>query len=376
MAHLGMDAEVVESVGKQLRQQGQAISSVVRAVDAMVNSADSKWWGGRARSFVGEWRGSHRVMLTQLARAIDEFGQTAIKNVSDQRAVSASGATPSTSPSSHQERSLRDYASLVGAAYGGSETHAAGYEVLSDAELSEMGIDPASLNDKRTGFQAVVLRGYDGRLVVSFAGTNDTNDIFGDIVAGGRTPDTRADFEGSHGTTAQSAQALALGLKVAQYAGKDNVEFVGHSLGGRNAAIAAIATGSKAVTFNAAGVSDRDIEIALATREAPENFVEKAWYSSPAAAAVERARLLTGDQIVSHLSSGDPLTWAQNAGAVAPYLVPPTARHAYVVGQMTGVVPAPTAMSVGRPEVHFGADFLSGPAHEVKAISDPGANQI
>lgn len=375
MARLGMDADVVEALGKQLRTQGQSIRMTVSKVDALVNQAGRQWDGGRSRAFVIQWQLTHRRDLLQLAESIEGLGQAALNNASEQRAVSASGATPSTSPSSHQERSLRDYASLVGAAYGGSETHAAGYEVLSDAELSEMGIDPASLNDKRTGFQAVVLRGYDGRLVVSFAGTNDTNDIVGDIVAGGRTPDTRADFEGSHGTTAQSAQALALGLKVAQYAGKDNVEFVGHSLGGRNAAIAAIATGSKAVTFNAAGVSDRDIEIALATREAPENFVEKAWYSSPAAAAVERARLLTGDQIVSHLSSGDPLTWAQNAGAVAPYLVPATAGHAYV-GQMTGVVPAPTAMSVGRPEVHFGADFLSGPAHEVKAISDPGANQI
>ena len=36
MTRLGMDADVVESIGKQRKHEGQSVTSVIRAVDGLI----------------------------------------------------------------------------------------------------------------------------------------------------------------------------------------------------------------------------------------------------------------------------------------------------------------------------------------------------
>lgn len=92
MARLGMDVGVVEGVGRQLKQQGQVVRSIVRTVDVQVNDASQNWWGNRAQVFASEWRGVHRPALTRLADAIEGLGQSALNNVAEQRSASGSGS--------------------------------------------------------------------------------------------------------------------------------------------------------------------------------------------------------------------------------------------------------------------------------------------
>lgn len=92
MVRLGMDVDVVESVGKQLRQQGQQVTALVRAVDALVDSADGHWWGGRGRDFAQQWRTVHRRSLLEAAGAVDGLAGTALENAQHQRGASASGS--------------------------------------------------------------------------------------------------------------------------------------------------------------------------------------------------------------------------------------------------------------------------------------------
>lgn len=129
-----------------------------------------------------------------------------------------------------------------------------GYKDLSTmtpSELAEAGITPeqqkainATLTDPN-GFEAKVLLGPDGKVIVAFGGTDldQPQDIAEDVI-------------GSMTFSPQSASADRV-IQQLQAAGlTDNAVYTGHSLGGRLAAVAAASTGGTAVTFNAAGVSD------------------------------------------------------------------------------------------------------------------------
>lgn len=72
------------------------------------------------------------------------------------------------------------------------------------------------------------------------------------------------DALGATGTSRQQAQAIAFALALqAKYPGAESLELTGHSLGGRLASLASLATGNNAVTFDPAGVSTESIIRAL-----------------------------------------------------------------------------------------------------------------
>ncbi len=96
MSRLGMDVDSVESTGRQLKERAQGITSIVRLVDALVNRADSHWWGALGRGFVNEWRTIHRPALLNAVNAIDGLGRSAISQAGEQRVASgpSGGALP------------------------------------------------------------------------------------------------------------------------------------------------------------------------------------------------------------------------------------------------------------------------------------------
>lgn len=146
--------------------------------------------------------------------------------------------------SSGQGSQPADYslALLANDVYAPAAGSIGGFTRLSDAALLSAGIDPASLSDTASGFQAGIYSD-NQQYVLSFAGTNDIQDWLSNI----RQATGYEDI--------QYNQAVALG-KTAKMAFGDALVITGHSLGGGLAATAALASGTFAVTFNAAGVSD------------------------------------------------------------------------------------------------------------------------
>ncbi len=127
---------------------------------------------------------------------------------------------------------------------------------LSDADLQQAGIDPASLSDD-SGFQAAVYTDGDGRVAVAFAGTDPTS--IGDWINNAQ--------QAVGLDSAQYNRAIDLGRQAVSAFGADNVVFTGHSLGGGLASAASLATGNPAVTFNAAGVGNETLDQLHLTRE-------------------------------------------------------------------------------------------------------------
>ena len=97
--------------------------------------------------------------------------------------------------------------------------------------------------DTFDGFRAVAWKHSSGRVVIGYEGTDDPYDWFVDGVNAAGVP------TGSYRT------ALNVADWAVQHYGAQNVEFVGHSLGGGLASAAAYRTGRPATTFNAAGIS-------------------------------------------------------------------------------------------------------------------------
>lgn len=160
--------------------------------------------------------------------------------------ISAAAPTAAAAPgvTRGQQSQEGDYALALLAkdVYSLTGQGAAGFNRLSDSALLGFGIDPASLHDVGSGFQAGIYSN-DKQYVLAFAGTNDWRDWLSNVRQATGYDDV------------QYNQAVAA-AKSAKAAFGDALVIAGHSLGGSLAATAALATGTVAVTFNAAGVSD------------------------------------------------------------------------------------------------------------------------
>lgn len=89
MAQLGMNADVVEQIGNQLRQQANEITNVINQINHLVGTMESNWWGPDAQTFCNDWWPQHRTQLAAAGQSIDGLGQSALNNASAQRSVSS-----------------------------------------------------------------------------------------------------------------------------------------------------------------------------------------------------------------------------------------------------------------------------------------------
>ena len=157
-----------------------------------------------------------------------------------------------------KEGLIRDKMDLAGRPHPrGDWKEPPGWHEVRPAELRKRGIDPTILEDKRTGFHATLFRDDNGRYVLSYDGTN-----FGDPKG-----DVTSDVLGAADTSPQVRQAIVAATSVKQRLMANgvtagNFSLAGHSLGGELAAAGSIATGSKATTFNAAGLSYTSMTLA------------------------------------------------------------------------------------------------------------------
>ncbi|AAS62708.1 phospholipase [Yersinia pestis] len=187
--------------------------------------------------------------------------------------------------SSGQRPQQADYslALLAKDVYAPTSGNLNGFVRLSDERLLAAGIDPTALSDSASGFLAGIYSD-NQQYVLSFAGTNDRHDWLSNIRQAVGYEDV------------QYNEAVALG-KTAKMAFGDALVITGHSLGGGLAATAALATGTFAVTFNAAGVAKNTLkrlgmDSAKARRSAENGGIRS--YS-------EKYDLLTGIQELTSL---------------------------------------------------------------------------
>ena len=188
-----------------------------------------------------------------------------------------------------KEGLIRDKMDLAGRPHPrGDWKEPPGWHEVGPAELRKLGIDPTLLEDKRTGFHATLFRDDNGRYVLSYEGTN-FHDFGGDVLT---------DVKGAVATSPQGHQAIQAATTVKQRLMANgvtagNFSLTGHSLGGELAAAGSIATGAKATTFNAAGLSYTSMRLAR------ESAVHNGFFTSDLDA---RAR------VENYSYSKDPLT--------------------------------------------------------------------
>lgn len=188
-----------------------------------------------------------------------------------------------------KEGLIRDKMDLAGRPHPrGDWKEPPGWHEVGPEELRKLGIDPALLEDKRTGFHATLFRDDNGRYVLSYEGTN-VHDFGGDVLT---------DVKGAAATSEQVGQAIQAATTVKQRLMANgvtagNFSLAGHSLGGELAAAGSIATGAKATTFNAAGLSYTSMTLAR------ESAIQNGFFTSDLDA---RAR------VENYSYSKDPLT--------------------------------------------------------------------
>ncbi len=120
-----------------------------------------------------------------------------------------------------------------------------GWRGATDDELKSMGLARDEFDNPDTGFHADLYKNDNtGKYMLAYRGTK---------------PDSVADWannitQDKLGLSPQYAKAIYLARTVRKAVG-DKLTLTGHSLGGGMASAAAVVTGTKAITFNAAGVN-------------------------------------------------------------------------------------------------------------------------
>ena len=268
-----MDVDVIQRVARDLAHRADELHFVITTVDQLTESGGSVWYGSDRDAFHAAWRDVHRPALLASLGSVRELGATLNKNVEEQRGASGlESAAVLTSitgtfvgamasdPIASERPALLDLANLAWAAegplvHGRPQNATPGWHMVSPKEL---GLQESDFNDP-SGMNARVFVDSHGRYVLSFAGTNflDPRD---DATIGA----------GVARTTDQDRMAMLLAQRVkasVEQRGDVFAGTTGHSLGGRLAALGAVATNSSAVTFDAAGVSQEAAAFAAQTGE-------------------------------------------------------------------------------------------------------------
>ncbi len=210
----------------------------------------------QARDFANGLAAEGNGLLGQqagLARALTRAGDLLLAKGGSDREFDERGPGFSQDMRSTEPHPDDDLMSDVLAGADGKGPMPPGWTQLSDQELADLGID---LNERNgDGFGGQILRGPDGQLVVKFDGTDFSY-----------APDVIEDGVGGVTMSAQSARAMEVAEQLRRAGLADDAVYVGNSLGGRLAAVAALSQGGVAVTFNAAGVSPGTMEYLAAQR--------------------------------------------------------------------------------------------------------------
>jgi uncharacterized protein YukE len=251
---MGMDVDLVEEKGRALKADAEKIAQLVRQIDALVRRLQAMWDGQDGRDFVNTWWPRHKQSLLLCVDGVSGLGQSALNNASEQRQVSSSSPDGGsnarlTSVEAQHLDQLADLAMLSKATYHDSSPVPPGYTEVSSEEIRALGLDPRLFQDNVSGFQATLYRDPNGTYVLAYRGSDAISSAQNDWV------DDAASATGVVTGQEREAVLLAKALHQAVSADGGNLTFTGVSLGGGLAALASVATGDHATTYNARGVS-------------------------------------------------------------------------------------------------------------------------
>ncbi|TQL66166.1 DUF2974 family protein [Nocardioides albertanoniae] len=241
-----------------------------------------------------------RVALDLLIPLDDEMGSGANGAVSEEVQDRADRRFSDLGPEGKAyRRHVKDMFGLAAASYDDSGAPNPWHR-LTEAELAAYGVEVTGDHE----FDAAVYRNSDsGEVAVAYRGSEpiaeNPEDWSQNLQNAGDVP------------SAQGEQAIELAAQVTDAFGADNVEFTGHSLGGSLAAIASVATGCEATTFNAEGIGA----------------------GSYGAAADQYGAGASADNVTNYRTSNDPLT----AGQEGVNVIPPAGAQYTVPTQTPGL---------------------------------------
>ena len=338
MASVGADVEQLRALAQLFGDKATSLEDVVSSINGQLHSAG--WVGEDADTFKADWDSNLTALVrnvvdslrernTNLNQQADEQekasavnGAAGAANAAGSAAKAANGGSGSDpyngKPREGEEGRDADYARLAQAAYEEGDPIPDGWRKVDAEELKKLGIDPSEL-DTANGMQATIYQNADGKYVLAFRGTEPSRQPALDIAN---------DIEGGVSTSPQVLEAINLSTKLAKAVGRENVDFTGHSLGGELASAGALATGGKAVTFNAAGLSVTSETIARA------NCINNFGFNAQAP--------MDGSNVKAYCYAYDPLNGGQDiahSNTITDFIAPRAYGERHIIPASEGADP-------------------------------------
>ena len=338
MASVGADVEQLRTLAQLFGDKATSLEDVVSSINGQLHSAG--WVGEDADTFKADWDSNLIALVRNVVDSLRERNTSLNQQADEQEKASAvngaaggakavggaakaanggSGSDPyNGKPREGEEGRDADYARLAQAAYEEGDPIPDGWRKVDAEELKKLGIDPSEL-DTANGMQATIYQNADGKYVLAFRGTEPSRQPALDIAN---------DIEGGVSTSPQVLEAINLSTKLAKAVGRENVDFTGHSLGGELASAGALATGGKAVTFNAAGLSVTSETIARA------NCINNFGFNAQAP--------MDGSNVKAYCYAYDPLNGGQDiahSNTITDFIAPRAYGERHIIPASEGADP-------------------------------------
>ena len=338
MASVGADVEQLRTLAQLFGDKATSLEDVVSSINGQLHSAG--WVGEDADTFKADWDSNLTALVRNVVDSLRERNTSLNQQADEQEKASAvngaaggakavggaakaanggSGSDPyNGKPREGEEGRDADYARLAQAAYEEGDPIPDGWRKVDAEELKKLGIDPSEL-DTANGMQATIYQNADGKYVLAFRGTEPSRQPALDIAN---------DIEGGVSTSPQVLEAINLSTKLAKVVGRENVDFTGHSLGGELASAGALATGGKAVTFNAAGLSVTSETIARA------NCINNFGFNAQAP--------MDGSNVKAYCYAYDPLNGGQDiahSNTITDFIAPRAYGERHIIPASEGADP-------------------------------------
>ena len=338
MASVGADVEQLRALAQLFGDKATSLEDVVSSINGQLHSAG--WVGEDADTFKADWDSNLTALVRNVVDSLRERNTNLNQQADEQEKASAvngaaggakavggaakaanggSGSDPyNGKPREGEEGRDADYARLAQAAYEEGDPIPDGWRKVDAEELKKLGIDPSEL-DTENGMQATIYQNADGKYVLAFRGTEPSRQPALDIAN---------DIEGGVSTSPQVLEAINLSTKLAKAVGRENVDFTGHSLGGELASAGALATGGKAVTFNAAGLSVTSETIARA------NCINNFGFNAQAP--------MDGSNVKAYCYAYDPLNGGQDiahSNTITDFIAPRAYGERHIIPASEGADP-------------------------------------
>ena len=338
MASVGADVEQLRALAQLFGDKATSLEDVVNSINGQLHSAG--WVGEDADTFKADWDSNLTALVRNVVDSLRERNTNLNQQADEQEKASAvngaagganaagsaakaangsSGSDPyNGKPREGEEGRDADYARLAQAAYEEGDPIPDGWRKVDADELKKLGIDPSEL-DTANGMQATIYQNADGKYVLAFRGTEPSRQPALDIAN---------DIAGGTITSPQVLEAINLSTKLAKAVGRENVDFTGHSLGGELASAGALATGGKAVTFNAAGLSVTSETIARA------NCINNFGFNAQAP--------MDGSNVKAYCYAYDPLNGGQDiahSNTITDFIAPRAYGERHIIPAAEGADP-------------------------------------